>query len=178
MESNAQQTNTQQTNVQETVDYTKPLGVSGLGGWLVLTQIGLFLTLVLGFLQLPEYFLSIFGTETWELFTSKDSVYYHPLWAPMLIFEAIFNSLLMGFTIFILIMFYQKKAILPKLMIILYSANLLFWIADIIMMYQIPLAREVEDGSSIRDVVKSAITCAIWIPYFLKSERVKNTFVK
>lgn len=46
------------------------------------------------------------------------------------------------------------------------------------MLSQIPMARELADGSSIRDIARSAIACAIWIPYFIKSERVQNTFVR
>ena len=65
-------------------DY-RPLGVSGLGGWLILIQMGLFLTIVLLAVQLIQQIVPIFTTETWELLTSKQSDYYHALWGPVLI---------------------------------------------------------------------------------------------
>lgn len=63
-------------------------------------------------------------------------------------------------------------------MIIYYSVSLVLYMVDYILVLQIPMMRELEDGSGIQEIVKSVITCAIWIPYFIKSERVHNTFVR
>lgn len=157
-------------------DY-RPLGVSGLGGWLILIQIGLFLTIVLLAVQLIQQIVPIFTTETWELLTSKQSDYYHPLWGPVLIFELVYNVLFLLFSLYTVFAFYSKKAILPRLMIIFYSVSLVVGIIDYLLLLQIPMASELEDGSSMREIAKSVLTCAIWIPYFIKSVRVRNTFV-
>jgi len=163
---------------QESMIEYRPLGVSGLGGWLILIQIGLWFTLVMLLAQISQSVLPILNTETWEILTSKDSGYYHPLWGPMIIFEAIYNILFLLFTVYVIVAFYRKKAILPRLMIIFYSLSLTVGIVDSLLLSQIPMARELADGSSIRDIARSAIACAIWIPYFIKSERVQNTFVR
>ncbi len=163
---------------QESMREYRPLGVSGLGGWLILIQIGLWFTLVMLLAQISQSVLPILNTETWEILTSKDSGYYHPLWGPMIIFEAIYNILFLLFTVYVIVAFYRKKAILPRLMIIFYSLSLTVVIVDSLLLSQIPMARELADGSSIRDIARSAIACAIWIPYFIKSERVQNTFVR
>ena len=163
---------------QESMREYPPLGVSGLGGWLILIQIGLWFTLVMLLAQISQSVLPILNTETWEILTSKDSGYYHPLWGPMIIFEAIYNILFLLFTVYVIVAFYRKKAILPRLMIIFYSLSLTVGIVDSLLLSQIPMARELADGSSIRDIARSAIACAIWIPYFIKSERVQNTFVR
>lgn len=163
---------------QESMIEYRPLGVSGLGGWLILIQIGLWFTLVMLLAQISQSVLPILNTETWEILTSKDSGYYHPLWGPMIIFEAIYNILFLLFTVYVIVAFYRKKAMLPRLMIIFYSLSLVVGMVDYLLLYQIPIARELEDGSSVRDIARSAIACAIWIPYFIKSERVKNTFVR
>lgn len=167
-----------QETFQESMREYRPLGVSGLGGWLILIQIGLWFTLVMLLAQISQSVLPILNTETWEILTSKDSGYYHPLWGPMIIFEAIYNILFLLFTVYVIVAFYRKNAILPRLMIIFYSLSLAVVIVDSLLLSQIPMAKELADGSSIRDIARSAIACAIWIPYFIKSERVQNTFVR
>jgi len=112
------------------------------------------------------------------MLTSRESEFYHELWGPLIIFEVIYNTLLIGFCIYVLFTFYSKKRMLPKLMIIFYAGSLLIGVIDYILMQMIPLAKELEDGSSVRDLFQSTLICLIWIPYFLKSVRVKNTFVR
>lgn len=167
-----------ETNINEMRDDNLRLGVSGLGGWLILIQIGLYLTLIGLVFQLVGNNLYSFTSEAWQLLTSKDSSLYDPLWKPIIIFEAVYNILFLIFTIYIIIQFYRKKSMVPRLMIIFYSLSLFIGIVDYIMLQQIAIAKELEDGSSIRDIIKSGITCLIWIPYFLKSERVMNTFIR
>lgn len=163
---------------QESMREHRPLGVSGLGGWLILIQIGLWFTVIMLLVQINQSMLTILNTETWEVLTVKDSGLYHPLWAPVIIFETVFNLMFLVFTVYVIVAFYRKKAMLPRLMIIFYSLSLAVGVVDYLLLYQIPIARELEDGSSIRDIARSVIACAIWIPYFRKSERVKNTFVR
>lgn len=155
-----------------------PLGISGLGGWLVLVQIGLYFTVVTGLINFFQYSLPALGTLNGGEFTSKSSEYYHVLWGPIIVFESLFGILNVLFIGYILMQFYQKRSILPRLMIIFYSASFLFGIIDYILLYQIPLLRENEDGSSITDLIRSFITCAIWISYFIRSKRVKHTFIR
>ncbi|MEO2214525.1 DUF2569 domain-containing protein [Paenibacillus amylolyticus] len=165
-------------HIQEQKTDYRPLGVSGLGGWLILIQIGLFVTVILLAVQLFQQIIPTFTTETWEMLTSKQSDYYHPLWGPVIIFEMVYNTLFLLFSVYTIFAFYSKKVILPRLMIIFYGLSLIVGIIDYLLLLQIPLAKELEDGSSIREIAKSVITCAIWIPYFIKSERVHNTFVR
>lgn len=165
------------TTINEIRNDNLRLGVSGLGGWLILIQIGLYLTLIGLIIIIRDSFYN-YSDEIWQLLSTEGTIYYHPLWRPIFIFESIYNILFFIFTITILVQFYRKKSIVPRLMIIFYSLSLLIGIFDYIMMQQIPLARELEAASSIRDLIKSTVTCLIWIPYFLKSERVMNTFVR
>lgn len=168
-----------ETEVKEkNFDY-RTLDVSGLGGWLILVQISLYASILSLIIQLFSYISPDFTSETWDALTSKESMFYHPLWRPTIIFEVVCNSLLLLFSLFTLIMLYRKKSALPRLMIILLSVSLLCVFIDMLLLYQIPLAREAGNGTAdLRNLVKSIISCAIWIPYFLKSDRVKNTFIK
>lgn len=51
-------------------------------------------------------------------------------------------------------------------------------IIDMIFAYQIPTASESETENLLASTIKSAMVCAIWIPYFIKSKRVRNTFIR
>lgn len=155
-----------------------PLGVTGLGGWLIVVQIGLFVTVITLLVQILRFNLPAFEPETWDLLTSKDSELYHVMWAPFIVFEAVFNIALFLFCLVILAMFYARKSILPKLMIIFYSSGLAIVIIDPILAYQIPLAREMSVDTALSDIIRNMVVCALWIPYFLKSERVQATFVR
>ncbi|MFD1178378.1 DUF2569 domain-containing protein [Paenibacillus puldeungensis] len=163
---------------KKNIDY-RTLDVSGLGGWLILVQISLYASILSLIIQLFAYLSPDYISETWNVLTSEESMFYHPLWGPTLIFEVVCNSLLLLFSLYILIMLYRKKSALPRLMIVLLSVSLLAEIIDTLLLFQIPLAREAGSGTAaMRNLVKSLISCAIWIPYFLKSDRVKSTFIK
>lgn len=157
-------------------DYRR-FGISGLGGWLILVQIGLYATIFMLLIQFFGYSLPLFNSEVWGIFTSTESEYYHPLWGFIIVLEAVYNVAIVIFSVYILINFYRKKSITPKLMIIFYCSNTLFGIIDYSLFYQIPFAREIESWNSTGAIIRSVISSAIWCAYFVKSERVRNTFV-
>lgn len=157
-----------------------PLGVSGLGGWLILVQIGLYVTIIGGFTSIFTTFIPSFQPDVREIFTTPGSEYYHPLWGPLLLFEAAYGVLLLLFAAVLLVCFYMKKSFVPRFFIWLYASNLILTIADSALLQIIDNATGVLGGgtSTYSDIIRSAITCAIWIPYFRKSERVANTFIR
>lgn len=154
-----------------------PSIISGLGGWLVLVQIGLYGTLLLQVVQLFRYTVPALLPEMWGAVTSPQSELYDPLWAPTLLFELAVNVSLPLFCLYTLVCMYRKLARVPRLMIVFYSANALFAIVDYALLNLNPMARELVDDNSVKDIVRSIFACAIWIPYFVRSIRVKNTFV-
>lgn len=167
-----------ETRLREDQYDLTPLGKSGLGGWLIFIQLGLILTLLLALVNLFSYSIPSFYSETWTALTSKDSLQYHHLWAPTILFEFLMNIGIILFSAYIIVRFYQRKMIVPRLIIVFYSASLLISVFEYILMLQIPDWREIDDGSLAKDIAKGIFTCLIWIPYFLRSVRVKNTFVK
>ncbi|WP_307476038.1 DUF2569 family protein [Paenibacillus harenae] len=58
------------------------------------------------------------------------------------------------------------------------QAGLAIVIIDPIFAYQIPLTRETSVDTALGDIIRNMVVCALWIPYFLKSERVQATFVR
>lgn len=150
----------------------------GLGGWLILTQIGLYFTFLSMAVLTWNSIIPSFQPDVWEVLTSPGSSVYDPLWGPLLIFEAVSNTVFMLLTVYLLVQMYRKKASFPRWMIFFYAGNLLVLIIDYVLLLNIPLAAEfAEAEGSMRDIFRMAGTCAIWIPYFIRSRRVKNTFV-
>lgn len=169
------ESNTMESNEKE--KYPTPFGVSGLGGWLVLIQIGMYITIWQTIDSLSKG-MQLINSENWKLLITETSVRYHALWEPLVSFKLLYSFLYLLFIAIILILFYQKKAILPRLMIILFSVATVYSFIELILTYQIPSVQQSENNIMIREFIRSLAFCAIWIPYFLKSERVENTFVR
>jgi hypothetical protein len=143
--------------------------ISGLGGWLIVTQIALFLSLFTIGINLVNFWRDISGTDTWEFLTSGDKGY--------ITLIITYNTLLFLFLIFIIIQFYRKKTMVPRMIVIMYSINIAMGIINFIVFQQVSYAADAESTILMRNMIRAIIAGAIWIPYFLKSERVENTFV-
>lgn len=148
-----------------------------IGGWLILLAIGLILTPLRVLVFLGKDFVPIFTTKTWSVLTTPGTGAYHPLWAPILMFEGVGNTVLIVFSVIVAIYFFQKRRIVPKLMIALLLSNLFFVGADYFAANLIPGVGSQKDVESMREFAGVVIACSIWVPYFLVSKRVKATFV-
>ncbi|MFC4992735.1 DUF2569 domain-containing protein [Rubritalea tangerina] len=148
----------------------------GLKGWIVLPIIGLTVSLIGLFFGLLTTYFPIFTDGTWEYLTDPSSEVYHSMWGPVLIYEAVGNVLFLLYTAALLVMVFRKHYLFPKCMIIFYVANIIFLVTDMILVGFIPMMDEAGNAESLRDIVSAVVGAVIWIPYFLKSERVKNTF--
>ena len=152
----------------------------GLGGWLILVAVGLVVSLVLNATGLWRDLLPLFTEETWSVLTSPSSDVYHPLWAPLLIFEALGTIAIIAIAIAIAgpLQFFRRARRFPKLMVVFYVANLVFVAVDYVLVELITDGPAVDDPVSLRQVVRSVTARAIWVPYMYRSRRVANTFVE
>ncbi|MFC5986824.1 DUF2569 domain-containing protein [Marinicrinis lubricantis] len=151
------------------------LTISGLGGWLILVQIGLFISLA----RAVYYLLDAMSVwKQWDTIMDEESFYYDPLWPSLTVFESVYNGFIVIFCLYIVINFYMKKSIVPRLMIILYSSNLLAAVIDYAMIQQITFAKQLDNGDAEKVLYRAILAAAIWIPYFLRSRRVRQTFVR
>jgi hypothetical protein len=149
----------------------------GIGGWLILPLLGLILTPLLVLFTMVKDLLPVFSSDIWPVLTTPGSAAYHPLWAVAIIFEVAANIATICFAIVLLVMFRAKRRQVPKLMVVWYAALLGVQVVDAILIAQIPAARDAIDAGDYRDLFRALVFCAVWIPYFLISKRVKNTFV-
>lgn len=151
-------------------------GPQGLGGWLILPILYLISTVVLS-----GYYLYFEGLD-WEgifaLATGQvDPDYQWLLW-PMLL-STVMAVELVAFAIYLLVILFQKKRALPRLMVCFYSALLIVMGIEFYMSFQYAVFTQTPEElvEATRDLFHAVFMAVIWIPYFLRSKRVKATFV-
>jgi hypothetical protein len=160
--------------------------VAGLGGWLILPIIGLFLSCLWAGYGL--YWNIIPAFRFWGNLTSPGSPGYHPLWAPWLLFDTFALAVLLFAPIVLLVLVFRKSRILPRLIIYFYLFALLVVIVDFVALVSFAVSAAGNAGlaieanswvrSGVESIVRGLLVTGIWIPYFLFSRRVRNTFVR
>lgn len=166
-------------------------GIEGLGGWLAILQIVLYSSIIWLGMQLIVIY-SMMNGETWPVVAFETSEFFVAEWRTA--YNAlVWSSLLqLGIILYVLLMLYGKKRFLPKLMIVYFPAMLLLCIGNLLLFNRAEEALalaglpEAIDTSALsldktelqKKIVRSVVGCAIWIPYFLKSDRVENTFLR
>jgi len=151
---------------------------TGIGGWLLLPMIGLFISPARLAYILVTVHIPLVLSGAWGILTAPGSEAYHPLWGPLLLFEIFANTLLLCWAIVLLILLFTKSHHFPKWIILFYLASLVIVAVDTVLGGLIPAVAEQNDPSSKQELIRAMIATAIWVPYFIKSERVKNTFIK
>ena len=147
-----------------------------LGGWLVLPGIGLVLSPFILIFQIANQ--GYFNSGVWSLF--KQAGYEnHGSMTILLGVEFVVNLAILVFTILLIVLYFKKRTSLPKLMVIYYGANLLFPIIDVLLyssLFPQELLDVSDDSETYKQIGRGLVAAAIWIPYFLVSQRVKDTF--
>ncbi|WP_028596568.1 DUF2569 domain-containing protein [Paenibacillus assamensis] len=143
--------------------------IQGLGGWLVVVQIIIYLNLVL----IPIGLLALMTDTMQEQFEYIKLAFPEYMW--FIWFGTGVSIIMLVVLIWALICMYRKKKIFPKLMIAIFIAIFAVDLLEPIAI--IALIDATGDLEIWKDTIRSGFYCAIFIPYFLKSKRVKNTFV-
>jgi len=141
-----------------------------IGGWLILVALGLILTPVLGIISLANG--NYFNINTWNNFSTYS---YGTSLKAHWIFEIAGYVIIVCFALFCLLLFFKRRDILPRYIIGYFIFCLLFHVVNYIFIalvthYKIP-------SKYPENMVRSVIIAAIWVSYFLKSSRVKETFI-
>lgn len=150
----------------------------GIGGWLILPAIGLIITPIGMGYQFYRDILPALTPATWNTLTNVSSAAYHPFWGPLLVFDVIVSLALIAFTLRLLWLFFRKSFRVPYLFNIWLGLLVVTPVIELFLANQIPaVAAQPTDPESIKNITRSIISASIWIPYFLHSKRVKNTFI-
>jgi hypothetical protein len=150
----------------------------GLGGWLTLVALGLLVTPVMLAFHLLGTYLPILTDGTLQTLSDPNSTAYHPLWVPLITFEVVGNLLMFLGYCYLLFIFFKRSKTFPKSYIFLSVAALIFIAVDFFAADLIPAIASQDDSENMQQLIRAIVGCAVWVPYMLKSERVKATFVE
>ena len=151
-----------------------PQSPSGLGGWLALFGLGLVLR---PFMQVKSLFDSMpcLDLSRWLPLTQPGGAGYHPLWAPILLFELHISVVLLVWALLVLFLYARRRRSFRRQAIALFLFEILC--LAIIHAYTRALPHLTHAMSSLAFPLGTAIRLA-WIAYLLRSRRVAHTFIR
>jgi transglutaminase-like putative cysteine protease len=140
-----------------------------IGGWLVLAAIGITLSpvrIVYDLASEPDYLLA--GTG-WQSFLAVKQ-YGHAFLA---LLTHVYNFVNLMFALTLAVLFYQRRSSVPRLYSIYAVVNVAVLTFDTLYWPTVAEGIEVDP----KDMIRTIVATAIWVPYFNMSVRVKQTFV-
>jgi hypothetical protein len=150
----------------------------GIGGWLIFPIIQLILTPIgFTYLLLKEDW-PIFRDGIWEQLTTPGSAAYHVLWGSLLTFEITGGLVIIVLAIATLVLLLRKSKKTVNFAIAWWSINVVYAVLDYYLADLIPAVAEQSSPNDAIRPIWTIASAAIWIPYFIFSQRVKATFVR
>lgn len=92
-----------------------------------------------------------------------------------LILEVVGNVFLLVLTCLLPFLYFRRRDLFPRTMVFMLVFNAVFIPLDYLLADVLFDAHTFSEN--LRDVIRSVLVAAIWVPYLLISERVKHTFV-
>jgi len=166
----------QHKNIDGVIDSNENL--KGLSGWLILVGLGVVLSPIRLIFVVNQVYGSIFFDGTWALISSKDSEFYNPYLASLIIIEIIYNILMIIACIYLIYLFFTKHYRFPSIYIIITIITIVFIPLDAYMVYLLVPDQPIFDEETAKEFGRVIFFAMIWVPYLLKSKRVKVTFVE
>jgi hypothetical protein len=138
-------------------------GPVGIGGWLIIPVAGLFLV--------PVRFLLIFLIE--RLPAVRDGGWMN--WGPARIIEFGFDCAFVAFAIVLIGLLLAGSARFPRLFIAFAAINVVYVFGYAGLAGYLPLTAT-QPQQLVGEILRVVLLAAIWVPYMLRSKRVRNTF--
>ena len=139
--------------------------IKGIGGWLILHAIGLAIAPVVSALAIFADMRILGGS------THQATFHARPGLAVLILFEASTNAVMLLALIGLNVLFYQTRRSFPRWMIVFLVGAFVVTLCDHLG------ARHFRPTTTWTAVFQRFVAAAIWIPYFLLSHRVEQTFV-
>jgi hypothetical protein len=158
------------------IGLTLPPAPMRIGGWLLLPAIGLPIALWRRVQELINLWPA-FQTTHWLNASQAEGSIYHPLMAPLLLLDLAATIMLLVLTLVAALLFVQRRTSLPKV----YIAHLLglaaFTTLDILLLAFMDVDGMQPTAEDWGGTLHNIVIAAIWSAYFMRSDRVRRTFV-
>jgi hypothetical protein len=149
-----------------------------IGGWLILPAIGFFTRpFFLAFDLISD--TTYFNHNTWVSVLQETDFASFSGFGVMLVYELIGNTFFLVFSLLILVQFLRKRSSLPRLVVSYISLDLIFRGLDLAgakFLIDPQLLPDI-DPEELRNLGAALFSLLVWVPYFLKSSRVRQTFI-
>lgn len=142
-----------------------------IGGWLYLVAIGIVLGPIMNVLHVKQL-IEAAQKANWDLVWQQG-----PMTMLSIIFEFAVQGYMLVFSILLAGLFFGKKKSFPRMFVIYVVSIFVLGVVGVFIAASIPNITPQLVGEAIAFPVYVLIFGLIWIPYFLRSKRVKRTFV-
>lgn len=149
----------------------EPQPGESIGGWLYLVAIGMILGPIMNALHVKQL-VEAAQNANWDMIWKQGSVT-----VLSIIFEFGIQGYMLLFSIFLAVLFFGRRKNLPKMLVIYLVSIFALGVISAVITASIPNITPELVGEAIAFPVSVLIGGLIWIPYFLRSKRVKRTFV-
>ena len=139
-----------------------------IGGWLYLVALGVFASPIWLMLHTYGIFSETFSELSWAELAQNITEF----WAISQITSIVAFATLALLTLYNLYLFIGKRRTFPRNYIWFLALTLIALLADMLIIVPEEYWQEYWPG-----IINQSIVCLIWIPYMLRSKRVKSTFV-
>lgn len=152
--------------------------LKGLGGWLILIGFGLIIGPIRQIIALSSGYKPYLDTDLFERLTTPSSSSYVPNFKLLFYGEILVSIFLILLSFYLLFLFFTKNKKFPKNYIFISLFIILYIPVDAFLVTTVLPNANIVDGEMVKSFFQTLISGAIWIPYMMKSERVKNTFIE
>jgi transglutaminase-like putative cysteine protease len=153
----------------------EPLILHPISGWLILVGIG---TVLRPFtITIKLFSSSIFAYSTWQALARLPNATGNLTVLELIVcVELIVNVFLIVYSVLLLFLFFKRRNTFPVAMIYFLLINLLFVFIDTLLTHFVFKHTEFSYADT-TELLQAFVAGAIWTPYFLRSQQVKETFI-
>lgn len=145
-----------------------------IGGWLYLVALNVYVVPLATIATAHKSITSPLSTAVWNSVTASDATDFHPLWAPLLIFEMVGVIGVVVTGVLVAVLFTQKRHTFPRVMIAWLVARVAFVALGMTGAHVVGVAASADMATTVR----RTLAPLLWIAYLSSSERVRHTFLK